>query len=136
MDYKTLQQFTPDKFLNPDNFITPFDSLPEKKIYADKQYHIGRDYGFKSKAITISYRGVWGAVMNDGSITTSYEGIGYHRCTADLLRGFLDSHCDIYLTRLEKNGQGESEWNSYLIQWDDKIEKHEIVTCITPQYLG
>ena len=49
--------------------------------------------------MSISENGVWGAQLKDGSHLSSYEVLGYHACTADLLRGLLDSGVPIRVYR-------------------------------------
>ena len=95
------------KFLNPDNFITRYDSCPDNLEYAEEQYKKGLEVGNKSREINISYNGVWSATDIYGYNMISYERIGYHACTKDLLKGFLDSNAKIIVHR----------------EIDDKIQK-------------
>jgi len=46
--------------------------------------------------------------MKDGSSMTSYEKIGYHANTADLLRGFIDSAVPIKVYRDTTEGITET----------------------------
>ncbi len=74
-------------FLNPNNFRTSFDTPGSDA----SQYAKGLETARNAKSISIGVNGVWGARMLDGASLVSYERIGYHRSTAALLRGFLDS---------------------------------------------
>jgi hypothetical protein len=55
-------------------------------------------------SVSISVTGTWGATGKDGSTTTSYERIGYHSCTAPLMRGFLDGPAEIVVFRSTQSG--------------------------------
>lgn len=89
--------FTAQDFLNPDNFITGYDSLNAE--YQTQQYNKGLELGKNALVINISVSDVWSMVMKDGSLRTSYERIGYHAGTAALLRGFIDSGAKIVIWR-------------------------------------
>ena len=88
----------PYDYLNPDNFTTDYDTRPD---YASKQYAHGREIGEQFDYISISYRGVWSAGSYEldmhGPHCFSYETIGLHAHTSDLLRGFLDSGKPIWV---------------------------------------
>lgn len=101
MEYSQIEKLPAESYLNPELFRTEWDTLPANtgKGYSDQQYQTGLLVGRESEYVTISARGTWGAVGKRGSVTTSYEGIGYHACTADLLRGFLDSGVSIIVYR-------------------------------------
>jgi hypothetical protein len=96
-----------DAFLNPDNFRTGWD----RPGYAEEQYATGLRIGRENERIHISVTGVWGA-SRPGSSLSSYETIGGHANTADLLRGFLDSGCPIVVYRWKTDGTG---WEGTLI---------------------
>lgn len=85
-------------FLNPELFVTPQDT-PNRKEW---QYAKGLETGKKASHISISYTGVWGALLKDGGDLSGYEKIGYHANTADLLRGFIDSGCEIHVYRFDR----------------------------------
>ena len=87
----------PIQYLIPDYFTTPFDSLHVNNGYADKQYQKGLDLGHNARYITIVLNGAWSSMMLDASLHTSCETIGLHACTADLLRGFIDSKATIMI---------------------------------------
>lgn len=103
-NYSELQKLAPTEYLNWQNFETIADKLPEnvKHNYAQVQYQIGLDIGkkFADGYIFISANGVWGACKGLTSMN-SYEGIGYHACTKDLLHGFLDSGTKIIVYRYD-----------------------------------
>lgn len=98
MDYKFLESLAPNAYLNADNFKTAMDHLPAAG-YAEKQYAHGLEIGQNAHEIHISISSVWSASMKNGGALSSSEGIGYHSCTADLLRGFLDSKAPIHVHR-------------------------------------
>ena len=87
------------KFLNPDNFVTHYDSLPHNIEYAKEQYSKGLSIGNQAKKIHISITDSWSASMLNNSYISAYERIGQHACSKDLLRGFLDSSVAIIVYR-------------------------------------
>lgn len=87
-------------FLHPELFGTDWDNRPE---YAEEQYQEGLKTGRESREVFITCGGTWGAHGLSGSQTTSYEGIGYHAHTADLLRGFIASGVKIVIHRYGKS---------------------------------
>lgn len=103
MTYKEIEALSPEAYLNPENFTTAMDYAPGRE-YAAKQYAKGLEIGRASLSVHISCNGVWGATGKDGSSVSSYEGIGYHSATKDLLRGFLDSGCAIDVYRYGVKG--------------------------------
>jgi len=99
MNYKQLSELPAEAYKDPKNFITDFDSR-NSDDYAKQQYNHGLETGKEFRLITINANSVWSASMNSqGSLLSSYEGIGYHSCTADLLRGFLDSPAKVVVYR-------------------------------------
>lgn len=108
--YAILNRMPAEAFLNPDNFITGFDTKPisgstaTRKIYAENQYQKGRDIGKSAIEAGVSASGTWWAKTKEGAFISSHEGIGYHANTADLWRGFLDSECRIVIHRLTNEG--------------------------------
>lgn len=101
--YARLNAMPAESFLNPDNFKTETDHLPEKG-YAEKQYQLGLRISNESKEVGVSANGTWWARGKNGSQTTSYEGIGYHSCTADLLRGLLAGEAKFIVYRWTDEG--------------------------------
>lgn len=102
--YSELEMIQPIDYLNPDNFKTMWDGEPENE-YSVQQYNAGLKYGNEFDEIHISQRGTWSASNIDNRTNvTGYEGIGYHRCTSQILQGFLDSTARIFVHRkfLEK----------------------------------
>lgn len=108
--YDELCELPAAAYLEWENFRTPFDVLGDEM--AQKQYVKGLKYGKKSKqakggagAVQIRADGTWGCDLpatlpgSAGGYVSSYEGIGYHRATADLLRGFIDSGARIVVHR-------------------------------------
>lgn len=81
--------------LNPSDFVTEFDAYPRNAKYAEEQYQKGLDHGIKGWLISIDVDGRWSA-SRDGVHITSYERIGYHACTADLVRGWVDGGAAIH----------------------------------------
>jgi hypothetical protein len=96
MDYKTLTALPARKYLDWQFFRTDWDVTPAR---AEKAYQKGVETGKSARYVFISANGTWGAVMLDGGMITSYEGIGYHAHTADLLHGFIDSGAAIVVYR-------------------------------------
>lgn len=94
-----LSAMTPDMFLTPENFYTPFDIPGITTEYERQQYAKGIKYGLESSYITISVSNVWGCALKNGGIVSSYETIGYHSGTHALLRGFIDTGCPIKVYR-------------------------------------
>jgi hypothetical protein len=103
MDARTIENLPPAAYLDPDLFRTPNDGLPAPG-YAEEQYRTGLRVSEASAEIVIAVNGVWGATGKDGSSTGSYERIGYHSCTAPLLRGFLDGPAQIRVCRWTATG--------------------------------
>jgi len=109
--YAELTALDPHEYLNWQQFETVADSFPEniKRNLAAEQYRRGLDMGKVSTQVHISSNGVWGATQpskyGDGVCSVqSYEGIGYHACTKDLLHGFIDSGVEIVVYRYGKSG--------------------------------
>jgi hypothetical protein len=104
-----LEVLPPHAYLCPDMFVVGYpsdahhgngSSLEGKRsAYGQKQYEKGLQYGRDAVKVTIGVNSVWGATMKDGGHVGSYEKIGYHACTADLLQGFIDSGVPIYVYR-------------------------------------
>lgn len=102
--YSELTELAPDEYLNWSQFETEADKYPEnvKRNYAQQQYNKGLEIGRSNDEVFICANGTWGAVRdrpNNHCYTTSYEGIGYHACTADLLHGFIDSGAPLVVYR-------------------------------------
>ena len=104
--YRVLNALPAEAFLHWENFRTKFDWLANNKKTQAVQYEKGKQIGAASVYVSISANGTWGARGKDGSSTHSYEGIGYHACTADLLHGFLDSGVPIVVFRLYDRQEG------------------------------
>jgi hypothetical protein len=80
-------------------------------VYKAKQYAEGVRVSNASVRVGVTANGTWYAEGKDGSFTSSYEGVGYHACTADLLRGFLDGNAEFVVHRYE-NGK----FNKYVVR--------------------
>jgi len=93
--YSVLERLPAEAYLHPSMFTSPFDTVESD----EEQYNYGLALGRKAKEVFITNRGTWGAEMLNGGQVTAPEGIGYHRSTAALLRGFLDSDCTIHVYR-------------------------------------
>ncbi len=94
MNYSDLNKLAPIAFLHPHLFKTELDNDERGKTQYEKGKNIEYDY------ILITYGGTWSAGDFDSHrYCTSYEGIGYHSNTADLLRGFLASGKPVYVMR-------------------------------------
>lgn len=100
--YATLNALPPEAFLNVENFRTDFDAQHAGKAYPTEQYQTGLLTGRNAVRAGVSANGVWWARMRDDGTISSHEGIGYHACTADLWRGFLDSGCEIWIFRFDR----------------------------------
>lgn len=98
--YTELEAMQTEAYLNPDNFRTMYDGYESNNEYAQEQYDKGLRIGNEFDEIHISYKSVWSASNLDGrKVCHSCEGIGYHGCTAHLLKGFLDSTARIIVHR-------------------------------------
>ena len=84
-----------ESFLNPNNFTTSFDN----ERLGKQQYAEGLKVGKEAQSIHIAINDVWNARMKNDSSLQSYEKLGYHANTSDLLRGFIDSKCEIIVHR-------------------------------------
>jgi hypothetical protein len=102
MQYCQLEKLSAWEYLNPSSFITDFDGLPShiNRGYALKQHNKGIEIGKEYHKIHIDEHSLWSA-SSPNSLCSSYEGIGYHACTADLLSGFLQSPAAIIVHRLK-----------------------------------
>lgn len=99
--YPELTKLPPEAYLGWENFVTEHDAANIHAGVGVAQYQKGLDFGREAIAegghIFISANGCWGSTGK--GLRTSYEGIGYHANTADLLHGFLDSGAVIIVHR-------------------------------------
>lgn len=103
MTYAELNKLSPETFLKSSAFKTSYDGCHETSAdHAKRQYAKGLEVGRESLRVIIDENGTWAADGRNGAMTTSYEGIGYHAHTAELLQGFLDSGCEIVVQRRDK----------------------------------
>jgi hypothetical protein len=86
----------PENYLNPNLFSTVFDR-PDR---AKDQYAKGLELGKEWPRISIGVNGTWSG-CRFGAAVDSYEKIGYHANTRELLQGFLDSGTQIFVYRWE-----------------------------------
>lgn len=120
MSYKDLEKKLATDYLNPENFKTGFDKDDD---YAMEQYKKGLEIGSEMGYILISDRSVWlaGNSKTTGVISSS-EGIGYHKNTKELLKGFIDSGATITVNRLQE----DYSVKNFQIQEGDKEIKENI----------
>jgi hypothetical protein len=97
-----LEELQPEAYLNWEQFRTPYDA--KQPDYCQQQYDEGLKIGSNARCIIINYNSVWNSSNKDNSHILSYEKIGYHAGTADLLHGFLDSEVQINVIRWTKEG--------------------------------
>jgi hypothetical protein len=122
MEYEELENLPPEAYLDPKNFVSDYDHIEVKSkkhpnmTFAQEQYLKGLEYGKDFKIIHINPRSVWNAgafnsedkipdhIEYNKSVLCSSEGIGYHRDTSEVLRGFLDSGAKIVVHRYTEQG--------------------------------
>ncbi|RPJ40128.1 MAG: hypothetical protein EHM35_00550 [Planctomycetaceae bacterium] len=99
--YAELRALSPETYLAWEQFDTPFDGYTPNVVrdLASEQYTKGLRYGQDATMIHIAVNGTWSTETKTGGCLSSCEGIGYHACTKDLLRGFLDSGTPITVHR-------------------------------------
>lgn len=100
MTYAELSAKPASDYLNPANFQTAMDGAPPAS-YRAEQYRKGLEFGKNAEYIAIAANSVWGGRTKDGGHVSSCEGIGYHSCTAELLRGFLESGAPLFVYRID-----------------------------------
>ena len=121
MKREELEALPPEAYLDPELFKTDFDGAgPHTPA---RQYRVGYGIGLTSAEVQISESSTWGASRLDGSSTTSYEKIGYHAGTTDLLRGFLASGVRIVVYRRGKGGVRIQEYKQPHVMHE--VEKSE-----------
>lgn len=109
--YTDLNARPASDFLNPELFRTGFDTDADKREDRyQKELARCRDYTI----FHIGANGTWSATTKDGGSVSSYEGIGYHAYTADLLRAVLDSDCPFIVHR--DDGKGINPFNIRMMQ--------------------
>jgi len=82
--------------MNASTLATPFDTPAGSAA----QYAKGLEIGRAALAVHIAVNGTWSADMrtdrpSERRSISSYEKLGYHADTAALLRGFVESGCQI-----------------------------------------
>lgn len=96
-------KFSANDFYYPERFITSFDTVDG----GDRQLIKGMKIGKESYEIHIAINDVWSAVTKPQAPFShftpghmqSYEKLGYHANTCDLLRGFIASGCKLIVHR-------------------------------------
>jgi len=85
-------------FLNADAFRTGYDVdlVRSQNRYRDELSKCADYVDFH-----IGINGVWSATTKGGADVSSYERIGYHAYSADLLQAALDSDCAFIVHRVE-----------------------------------
>ena len=92
-------------FLTPAKFVAS-EVWPAPAKFAAEQYQKGLELAQKWE-IHISANDTWGGSRKDAkgsSDLSSYEKIGYHSGTGELLKGFLDSGHPIFVHRVTDTG--------------------------------
>ncbi len=105
--------FTVTDFLDPTNFHTDFDIHSASK---DEKYRRGLADCTEFSEVCIGINDVWSATGKNGALVRSYERIGYHPYTADLLLAFLDSDCAFFVYRDE---------NGHIVKYDIRAMQAE-----------
>ena len=100
MNVDQLAALPPEAYLEPERFVSPLDALlPADAPYRAEQFATGKRTSDENDAVILDWTGVWSAIRKNG-YTTSYERIGYHSGTVELLRGFLAGTAEILVHRL------------------------------------
>ena len=100
MKISELAALPADAYLNPATFRTAYDM----EALAEKQYAEGLRIATEFHEVHIAVNSVWSACSRTDNIRAScqsYETIGYHAGTADLLRGFLAGTARIVVHRYQ-----------------------------------
>jgi hypothetical protein len=82
------------KTIRWEDYVTHYDSLPQNAPRHAEQYETGRRMAREGQTIFIAVNSVWSS-QKPGCFTSSYEKLGYHSCTADLIRGWVDGGATI-----------------------------------------
>lgn len=99
MNVDQLAALPPEAYLEPERFVSPLDALlPADSPYRVEQFATGKRTSDDNDVVIIDSTGVWSATRANG-YTTSYERIGYHSGTVELLRGFLAGTAEIRVLR-------------------------------------
>lgn len=78
--------------VDPNDFRTDFDGLHDGTAYPEQQFAAGEKLAKEGYVLTIGQSGTWVASRSERDTIVSYERLGYHACTKDLLRGFLSAN--------------------------------------------
>lgn len=94
-------------------------ALQRLDMKTEEAYQRGLKQGQDSTLITIATNNVWGARTKDGASVSSYEKIGYHAGTEELLRGFWNSDCPIRVYYSTSSSYGSFEFSKETHTWED-----------------
>lgn len=100
---KELSALPAEAYLDPSRFRTPYDGEGAN----EEQYAKGLKIATEFAEVHIAVNSVWSACKrsdNENASCQSYETIGYHAGTADLLRGFLAGTARIIVHRYIMDG--------------------------------
>lgn len=93
--------------------------LQKLDLRSEEAYQKGLELGKECQKITIATNNVWGASTKDGASISSYEKIGYHSHTEELLRGFWDSGCPIQVYYSTESSYGSIVFSHAGHDWED-----------------
>ena len=99
--YKVLNALPAEAFLDPEAFVTSWEGEKDT-AYKAKQRKAALDASARAYetggSVYVLENGTWGA-SGSGWCLTTYEGIGYHAGTAEVLRGLLEGPAAFYVYR-------------------------------------
>lgn len=72
-------------------YATDYDNWPQNRQVKQEQYERGQKYARECVYIAISVSGCWSARRKDGASVQSYEVIGRHAHTNQLVKAWLES---------------------------------------------
>jgi hypothetical protein len=102
--YSELNLMPAKSFLNPSLFETGYDSLPShSEENKSRKYAYGLAIANEYEEVGVSCNGTWYASSPLKQLS-SYEGIGYHALTSQLLAGLLAGKARVVIYRYSDNG--------------------------------
>jgi hypothetical protein len=118
---------SPWGYLEPFRFVTGYDRMAVNvnSGLAHRQYQKGLDIGAEYSRIQIDSESVWTATLPNSKTILSYEKIGYHACTSDLLAGFLGSDAAIIVSNLGGSCT-QIKPKGYWIRHEDQISPRQV----------
>lgn len=106
MSYAVLNALPPEAFLNPESFVTSWEGEKDT-AYKAKQRKAALEASERAYesggSVYVLANGTWGASAG-GWVLSTYEGIGYHAGTAEVLRGLLEGPAAFYVYRATPEG--------------------------------